>query len=304
MITTLAGKNSFAMRQKLRDIVNEFQQQHGELAIEKFDAEEAEADSIIEALQALSFLSAGKMVVIRGGAANKAFAERIEQTISSIPGTTDVIFYEPQLDKRTAYFKVLNKQTKFEEFYDLDRPALARWLVEEAKELNAKLSPADAAYMVERLGENQNLLYNQLDKLAIYDSNISRSNIEFLTEPTPQSQVFDLLDAAFGGQKQKALRLYEDQRAQKVEPQIILGMIGWQLRLLALIKLARGKTTAQIAKDAGMKPYPVEKASRLAVKLRDENLRRLTDEALEIDIKGKTTALDLDEALKNYIITL
>jgi DNA polymerase III delta subunit len=199
---------------------------------------------------------------------------------------------------------VLNKQTKLEEFNYLDRPALARWLVEEAKELNAKLSPADAAYMVERLGENQNLLYNQLDKLAIYDSNISRSNIEFLTEPTPQSQVFDLLDAAFGGQKQKALRLYEDQRAQKVEPQIILGMIGWQLRLLALIKLARGKTTAQIAKDAGMKPYPVEKASRLAVKLRDENLRRLTDEALEIDIKGKTTALDLDEALKNYIITL
>jgi DNA polymerase-3 subunit delta len=263
MNTTLAGKNSFAMRQKLRELVNGFLEKHGELALEKIDAEEAEADSIIESLQALPFLSAGKMVIVRNGGANKAFAERIEQTISSIPDTTDVIFYEPQLDKRTAYFKVLNKQTSFEEFNDLDRPALARWLADEAKNQGAKLSPADAAYMVERQGENQEFLYNQLSKLAIYDSDITRPNIDLLTEPTPQSQVFDLLAAAFGGHKQKALRLYEDQRAQKVEPQIILGMIGWQLRLLALVKLGKGKTTAQIAKDAGMKPYPVDKASRL-----------------------------------------
>jgi DNA polymerase-3 subunit delta len=304
MIITLTGQNTFAMRQKLKELVSEFLQKHGELAVEKFDAEEAEADSIIEAMQALPFLSAGKMVVVRSGGANKGFAERIEQTINSIPDTTDVIFYEPQLDKRTGYFKVLNKQTNYEEFKDLDRHALARWLADEAKNQNAKLSPADATYMVERLGDNQQLLYNELTKLATYDSNISRANIELLTEPTPQSKVFDLLDAAFGGQKQRALRLYDDQRAQKVEPQIILGMIGWQLRLLALIKLGAGKSTAEIAKDAGMKPYPVEKASRLAAKLRSEDLRRLADEALEIDIKGKTTSIDLDEALKTYIVTI
>lgn len=304
MITTLTGSNTFALRQKLNELVARFVKSHGELALERFDAEETEADAIIESIQALPFLSVGKMVVVRNGSANKTFAERIEQTISSIPDTTDVIFYEPQLDKRTAYFKVLNKQTTFEEFNDLDRPALARWLAAEAKNQGAELTPADAVFMVERLGENQQMLYNELYKLATYDKQISRANIELLTEPAPQSKVFDLLDAAFGGHKQRALHLYEDQRAQKVEPQVILGMIGWQLQLLALIKLSNGRQAGQIAKDAGTKPYPVEKASRLAANISAEQLRRLADEALDIDIKGKSTNIDLDEALKTFITTL
>ena len=303
MTTTLSGQNSFGLRRRLDGLVSEFLKDHGELALEKFDAEEAEADAISESIMALPFLSTHKMVVIRNGSANKTFADRIEQTISSIPESTDVIFYEPQLDKRTAYFKVLNKQTQYEEFNGLDRNALVRWLVDEAKNQDAKLSPADAAYLVERLGENQQLLYSELTKLIIYDSDINRANIDLLTEPTPQSKVFDLLDAAFGGHKQRALRLYEDQRAQKVEPQIILGMIGWQLQLLALVKFG-SKPPGQIAKDAGMRPYPVEKASRLAERLDAGQLRRLVDEALDIDIKGKTSSIDLDEAIKTYIVTL
>jgi hypothetical protein len=42
----------------------------------------------------------------------------------------------------------------------------------------------------------------------------------------------------------------------------------------------------------------------MANKLSDDKLRQMVSEALEIDIKGKTTSLDLDEALKTYITTL
>ncbi|HEY5550090.1 MAG TPA: DNA polymerase III subunit delta [Candidatus Saccharimonadales bacterium] len=304
MIVTLTGESSLALRQRMNELVNKFVAKHGELAVEKIDAEEAEAASIIESAQALPFLSAHKMVVVRNGSANSQFAERIEQTISSIPSSTDLILYEPQLDRRTVYFKLLKKQTQFEEFNNLDKAGLAKWLVAEAKSRDAKLGLADANYMVERLGENQELLYNELAKLAIYDTNISKANIDLLTEPTPQSKVFDLLDAAFSGKKTRALELYEDQRAQKVEPQIILSMIGWQLRLLTLIKSAGGLPPEKIAKDNSINSYPVKKAAGLAGKLSDGKLREMVSEALEIDIKSKTTPLDLDEALKTYIATL
>src|SRR3989344_2840112 len=129
MVVTLTGQNSFALRQRLNELVDKFVAKHGELALEKIDAEEANADAIIEAVLALPFLSTHKMVVVRNGSANKEFAERIEQTISSIPDDAEVVFYEPQIDKRTAYFKVLKKQTKFEELNNLDRLSLAKWLV-------------------------------------------------------------------------------------------------------------------------------------------------------------------------------
>jgi len=304
MVVTLTGQNSFALRQRLNELVDKFVAKHGELALEKIDAEEANADAIIEAVLALPFLSTHKMVVVRNGSANKEFAERIEQTISSIPDDAEVVFYEPQIDKRTAYFKVLKKQTKFEELNNLDRLSLAKWLVAEAKKQGAKLGFAGANYMVERLGENQQLLFNELAKLALYDPEISKANIDLLTEPTPQSKVFDLLDAAFSGNKKRALALYEDQRAQKVEPQVIIGMIAWQLQLLALVKSANGASPDKIAKDTGMNPYPVRKAANLASKISNEQLLEMVDEALKIDIKGKTTPLDLDEALKTYITTL
>jgi DNA polymerase III delta subunit len=100
------------------------------------------------------------------------------------------------------------------------------------------------------------------------------------------------------------LELYEEQRAQKIEPQAILAMIAWQLQLLALTKYADGKSTATIAKDVGMNPYPISKAANLAHKLDEEKFNKMVNFAYEIDLKSKTTALDLDEALKTYITTL
>jgi DNA polymerase-3 subunit delta len=304
MIATLTGENSFAVRQRLKELIGKFVAKHGELAVERFDAEEAEASAMIEAIQALPFLAASKMVIVRNGSANQQFAAQIEQTLSSVSGSTDLILYEPNIDKRTAYFKVLKKQTSFEEYKNLDKPNLAKWLAAEAKKHDTKLSFSDANYLVERLGENQELLYNELSKLALYDPHISKENIDLLTDPTPQSKVFDLLDAAFAGKKGRALELYEDQRAQKVEPQAILAMIAWQLQTLSLIKTAEERSPDQIAKDAGMNPYPVKKATVMANKLSDDRLRQMVSEALEIDLKGKTTSLDLDEALKTYITTL
>lgn len=304
MIITLAGENSFALRRRLNELVSKFVAEHGELALEKFDAEEAEAGSIIEAIQALPFLAARKMVIVRSGSANNGLAEHIEQTISSVPESTELIFYEPYVDRRTAYFKVLKKQTQFEEFNQLDKNALAKWLVDEAKAHGVKLGLSEANFLVERLGSNQEMLFNELAKLTLYSPNITKENIVSMTEPTPQSKIFDLLDAAFSGKKARALELYEDQRAQKVEPQIILGMIGWQLQLLALVKAAEGQPAEKVAKDTGMNPYPIKKAGQLAGKLSDERLREMVSEALEIDVKGKTTSLDLGEALKTYITTL
>lgn len=292
------------MLRRLHELVDKFVSKYGDLSLQKIDAEEAEIASVNEAIQSLPFLSERKMVVVRNGSANKDFSEQFEQIISSISDSTDLVLYEPHLDKRTVYFKVLKSKTQFEEFNQFDKNSLAKWLVDEAKKQDANLNLSNANFLVERVGENQEMLFNELAKLATYNSDISRVNIELLIEPTPQSKVFDLLDAAFAGRKARALELYADQRAQKVEPQAILAMIAWQLQILSLVKFAKNKSADQIAKDTGMKPYPINKASGLASHVSDDKLRQMVDEALEIDIKSKTTPLDLDEALKTYITTL
>lgn len=304
MVVTLTGSNFYLLKKRLDELLAEFAAKHSELALERIDAEEADAQTILDAVQSLPFLAGRKLVVIRNIGANKTASGQIEQIIDSAGETTDLIFYEPSPDKRAAYFKVLKDRTELEEFSEMDLPGLAGWLVDEVKKQGGEISPADANYLVERIGSSQEQLANELAKLITYQPAVTRDNIDRLTEKTPQSKVFDLLDAAFGGNKRLALQLYAEQRAQKVEPQAIMAMVAWQLKLLALTKTAPGKSPAQIASEAGLSPYPVQKAQNLARKIDDKRLRLMIAEALAIDEKGKSTGIDLDEALKTYLTTL
>jgi len=304
MIVTLTGANTYLVKRRLDELAAEFVKEQGELALERIDAEEAELSTVQEAVSGLPFLSNRKMVVIRNLSALKPQPEQIEQIISSISDSTDLVIYETITDKRTTFYKILKTKTKLEEHQELDTRQLAKWLIDEAKNADGKLSLADAIFLVDRVGVNQALLDNELAKLLLYKKDIHREDIELLTEPTPQSKVFDLLDAAFSGNKQKALKLYEEQRIQKVEPQAILAMMAWQLRLIALAKYAGKRRPDQVASDIGANVFPVNKAYGLAEKIEDKKLKLLTSEALDIDVRGKTTSIDMDEALKTYIVSL
>lgn len=304
MIITLTGSNSYGLKQRLARLVSQFAAEHGDLALERLDATEVELPVILEAVQSQPFLAAKKMVVLRGLANNKAAVDGIEQLISSISDNTDLVIVEPAIDRRTALFKVLKAQTQFEEFTELDGPALAKWLAEAAKKQGGQLSLADAKYLVERVGANQQRLVQELDKLITYNPEINRQTIDLLSEPTPQSRVFDLLDAAFNNQKKRALELYEDQRAQQVEPQAILAMLAWQLRLISYAKLAGSRSASELAKETGMSEYPVRKAMGLTRDISNSKLLELVNDALTVDRRAKTSNLDLDEALKTYIISL
>lgn len=304
MIIALTGNNDYLLKRRLDEIIAGFEKEYGELAVEKFDASEVEAQAVLDAIAGQPFLARRKLVVLRDLSANQEAARQIEQIISSAGEDCDLVIYEPAPDKRSAYYKILQKQTRLEIHAEMDASGLAGWLMSETKNQGGELSHADARYLIERVGTNQVMLANELEKLMVYDSRITKESIDLLTEPSPQSKIFDLLDAAFGGNKTRALKLYDEQRAQRVEPQAILAMVSWQLQLITLAKLAAGKAATVIAADTGQRPYPVNKALGLANKLSFQRLRQMVADALEIDTKSKTSPIDMDEALKTYIVNL
>ncbi len=304
MITTLTGANSFGLQAKLRELVDVFVAANGDLALERIDGQEQELAKIIEALNGLPFLAAKKLVVLRQPGTNKQFADEAEQLLNDLPETTDVILVEPKLDKRLVYFKFLKNNTEFIEFSELDPSGLARFLVDSAKQQGGSLNQSDARYLVDRVGPNQQLLSNELDKLLLYNKAITRQTIDLLTDPTPQSTIFQLLEAAFAGQAQKALDIYAEQRAMKVEPQQIIAMLAWQLHVLSVIKTAGDRPAGQIASEARISPYVLGKSQGIANDLSLQELKRLVADLLEIDTESKSTNIDTDEALQLYLLKL
>jgi len=301
---TLSGSNHFLLQKELHKLVADFVYKNGDLALEKIDGEEAEFERISEAIQSLPFLANKKMVVLRSPGAQKQFAEQIVELLRSIPDTTQVIIVEPKLDKRLVYYKVLKSQTDFREFIELDAPNLSKWLVQEALDTGGKLSVIDANYLVERVGASQQLLSNESEKLLNYNPSITKETIDLLTDPTPQSTIFELLDAAFGGNRKRVIELYKEQRALKVEPQQIMAMIAWQLHALALVVTAGDSTPDQIAKEARLNPYVVRKIMNIARKTDLKDVKRLISDALTLDMRMKSESIDIDEALQFYLLTI
>lgn len=304
MIITLTGQNNFALHQALKRQTEDFIKQNGDLALERLDCQEADFNRIQEAMTGLPFLASKKLVVLRQPSTNKQFIERAEQVLHDLPETNDIVLVEPKLDKRTAYYKFLKKSTDFQEFPELDHNGLAKWLAEAAKDRGGAIGPADARYLVERAGTDQQMLSNELDKLLLYSSTIDRRTIDLLTDPMPQSTIFELLEAAFAGNRKKTLKLYSEQRSLKVEPAQIIAMLTWQLHVLAIIKASTEQSPDQIAREAKLNPFVVRKSQAIARQLSMPELKKLIANLLKIDVAMKRTAIDADEALQHYLLTL
>ena len=304
MIVTLGGSNVFGWQHELRRRVAAFVAEQGDLALERLDGETAELARINEAVTSLPFLASKKMVVLRAPSANKQFVEQVEAILKSVSETTDVIIVEPKFDKRSVYFKTLKQLTELTEYPELDSNGLAAWLQRAAKEQGGIISSNDARYLIERVGANQQIVSSEINKLLIYAPTITRDSIDLLTEPTPQSTIFQLLEAAFAGNAQRALSLYQEQRALKVEAPQIIAMLAWQLHILAINKAAGQRSPADIAKEAKLSPYVVQKSAQIARFLTLAQLKQLIDSLLDIDLKSKRSNLDSDEALQNYLLRL
>lgn len=304
MIITITGQNTFLRLNKQRELSNKFITKHGAEAVERVDCEEAELSRILESLTAYSLFSMDKLVILRTPSAHKAFIEGFDKLIGQIPETTDVLIIEPKIDKRITYYKTLKNKTDFYEFQELKQPELSRWLVSFANEQGGNINSQDANYLIDRVGPNQQFLAKEAVKLVTYQPQITQENIDLLTDKTPQGSVFELLDAAFAGNAKRALNLYREQREMRVEPLVILGMMAWQLNILAIVKTAGNRTSQQIASEAKLNPFVVQKASGITRRLTLLDIKNLVSQTLNLDIRLKRESLDTDEALSHLLLNI
>lgn len=304
MITTLTGANDFARTQQLNKLVAAYETEYGSLGLERLDGEEATPERMAEALHSLPFLAPRKLVVLREPGKQKKFAESVADILAQVPDTTDVILVEPKLDKRLSYYKFLKKSTDFQDYAPLDPGGLATWATNYAKEQGGSLNSADARLLVDRVGGNQQMVQHEIDKLLAYDQHITATSIELLTERLPQSTIFELLEAALAGNAQRALGLYREQRALKVEPQAIIALLAWQLHVLAVVAAGNPRSADDIARTSKLNPFVVRKSQTAARRLGINGLKKKVSELLTLDMRLKRAAIDADEAVQLYLLRL
>ncbi len=298
MITVLTGENDYAIRIKLSSIIAEFRSSNGD-SIERFSGfETLDFGDVVNAIRSISLFDNKKLVIISDFSKSKNILDNIEGINSQIADSTKLILVDSKLDKRTSAYKFLKINANLIVFNNLDLVSLQNWVLAKFKEQGSTISPASAAYLIERVGQNQQQLDKEVEKLCLSGQSITNELIDRMAEQTPKGKIFDLLEVLFLGKLEKAWGLYKGQRAQGEAPQKIIAMIVWQLQQFTLAIYANPKTTNTLVKS-GMSSYTAQKSLQAVSNISKADLRFYISRLSEIDAQSKTSA-DVESALEVY----
>lgn len=302
MIWTFCGKNAFTLNQAVQQKTKTFRDSVGDFGIEKIDASEVSYNYIIQAVQAMPFLVNEKLVIITNPSTNAELLENLQTLIDRTPDSVSVLLVDQNFDKRKQYFKFLLQKTELQEFKEYKPEDLPLWVVKYTEELGGTVSLKDARYLVERVGNKQQLVAREIEKIVNYQPKVSHDTIELLTDESLRSTVFTLLDAAFAGDKKTAIKIYRDQRKARVEPYYIISMLVWQLYAVALATHSEPQTETALV-NSGMSSFTASKALKIAGNIGKKKLRMIIDDLIELDRNIKTSA-DPDAGVELFLMQL
>lgn len=299
MIKSILGPNAYMAKAQLSQLLSSLD----EGSVEYVEGAEVQIPELKQILstQGLFF---SPTVVVSNISEQKSLHDDFVAMLHSLDDGVELIIYEPTIDKRSKYYKYLLKSTDCSEFRQLDIGALSSWIVDEAKKRDGEIDRQSARYLAERIGEDQWRISNELEKLIMSDRQINRQLIDELVEPTPDENIFRLLDLVLAKNIEGTIKKFDNLIFQRMEPIYIMSMLTWQLHIVALIVYAKDRTPEQIAKDAKISPFVVKKTTPIAKKISKNHLRKMLELTALLDSDMKSKPIDTQEALKQLLIKL
>lgn len=287
MITLISGENSFENDQAVRQVVGSFAGDP-----ERVDGGDIELKQLPDLLSGVTLFNPKRLVIIKNLSENKTIWNDFADWIPRISDDVQVVLVEAKPDKRTKTYKELQKVAEVKEstlWSDRDTGKAEQWVMAEATRRGFTLDKKSAHTVVTRVGTDQWLLSQALEKLAVVDT-VTPEVIEELTEANPVENVFMLFESALRGDarrvKDMLITLEVSEDAYK-----LLGLLSGQAVQLAVLAVS-DRPSAEVAKDMGVHPYALSKLAQAAKKLGRSGAKKVIAAFAEADTAAKSSAAD------------
>jgi DNA polymerase-3 subunit delta len=269
----------------------------GAQGVELFEGEEATPEAVAAALRAMTFALGRRFIVVDGVERwRDKDLEPLEQALAAIAPDTTIAFFAredarlkapPRLHRavRAAGGDVSAEQTV--------KPwQLPGWVAARARGLGLQLDQEAARALVYHVGDRQQRLLRELEKLALWaeqGANISAADIERLTAPSAERRAWSLADALVAADVRSTIRLYLELRAQGERVPGVLYWMAQRVRTASEVArhLAAGGSVAQVKRRLRM---PARAADRLMNDARargPEELQRAIEEIADLELASR-----------------
>lgn len=288
MITVLTGENSFEVHQALQGYVRAF-----DGVAEKIDGTELELKQLPDLLMGGTLFASKRLVIIKQLSDNKTIWPELSDWLPRVSDDIHLVLVEAKPDKRTKTYKDLQKVatvTEFKPWTERDIAKAEQWVAGEAKVLGCDIDRASVQLLVQRVGPDQWLLHQALQKLTVLDE-VTPAIIIDVIEANPIENVFDLFESALRGNVIKVSHMIRTLELTE-DPYRLFGLLSGQAFQLAALAVADDKPSAEVAKDLGVHPYGLGKLTTYARKLGKPGVKKVVAAFAEADAGIKTSATE------------
>jgi DNA polymerase III subunit delta len=281
-------------RRRLRALA---ESESGAQGVELFEGDAATPEAVANALNALTFALGRRFIIVDGTErwTDKQF-DPLAAALAQIPPDTTVAFFARE-DNRTKAPKRLHDAVKKAggdiSVEESVKPwELPKWVIARARELGLQLEPDTARALIAQVGDRQQRLMRELEKLALYAGPGARADAALLDElaaPSAEHRAWSLADAIVGGDAQAATALYLTLRSQGERLPGLLYWMSTRVRTAHEIAAAleAGQAAAQIKRQLRMPSKAADRLIADANRSGAEEIERTIEELADLELASR-----------------
>ena len=269
----------------------------GTQGVELLEGDAANPDAVAAALSAMTFALGRRFVIVDGVERWKdKDLETLEAALANMPPDTTVAFFAREEGRWKAPARLVAAVRSAGGDIAAETTVkpweLPKWVAARARELGLELDGGAAAALVAHVGDRQQRLLRELEKLALElgpGGRIGIAEVEERTARSAELRAWTLADALVAGEQAEATRAYLGLRGQGERISGLLYLIAQRLR--AALEVARalesGGSTAEIKRGLRMPSRAADRLISDAGRTGAEKLRRALESIADLELSSR-----------------
>jgi DNA polymerase-3 subunit delta len=263
-----------------------------DLNITEFEAPGDSGPQVVNAANTLAFLGGTRLVLVHHAEAwPKADKETVAAYLSSPAPDACLALVAEKLALGDPLRAGMTKHGDVLEYMAPKESELPAWLVREVGRSGIALGLPQARLLVDRCGDNQNILLREVEKLDLYAAGrrITDDDVRLLTTATVEASIFDLLDSLALGRGAAAFSAADELLAAGERHEVLFYRILRHFQSLSRVAALRdaGLDREAIQAELKLKAFPARKLVEQAGRLGPEGIARRLAVLAETDARMK-----------------
>lgn len=318
MINLVYSNQSLMLKKHVEKLVNEHLEVLNDFSCVNFDCEVTPLRNIIVDAETLAFGCDKKVVIAKNAyfftenTPKKDINNEIDyaelKRYFDVKDDNCLLIFTAVTNKiaeKKDWSKLLKQKGKIIEIPDInekDRPLMLRKLLEKK---NVVLANNEVFLcLLERIGSDLNSIVNDIDKLQLLGTTVTKEAVIALISRPLEDNVFGIIDALINKDINAALKIFYDLRIQNEDPISLLPRMASQLRLIYQVFYLKNQNyhDDEIAKELAVHPYRVTLALRKQKQLSAHRILKMIRDLAILDLEIKSGIADKYQSFEMFLV--